>query len=240
MTRLALAVQSPSTITRRGGLHYVRGALASPVCVASTVFATCVGISCAGTLGAMLAVTAIISLCIMMARFGIVRRYLDRQGVYVEIAKREASRLRQLRPAGPARVQQYGELRRLVEEIENSDPAEAERFELQDLLDHYTRISVSHYKCLEALRFAHDTSLATQPLRAGRRRQILDRRVAHRDACLRRVERLGDELEAIDELIRLCAQRVACPELDLDLDREIDRRLWELDEVDAALTRLSA
>jgi hypothetical protein len=54
------------------------------------------------------------------------------------------------------------------------------------------------------------------------------------------MEELADELEATDELIRLVAQRVACPPADAELDREIDRRLWELDEVDAALHQLSA
>jgi hypothetical protein len=62
----------------------------------------------------------------------------------------------------------------------------------------------------------------------------------HRDECIRRIERLSDELEAIDELVRLVAQRAACPQLDNDLDREIERRLWELDEVDDALRALSA
>ena len=137
-------------------------------------------------------------------------------------------------------MQQYVELRRLVEDIETNHPADAQRFELQDLLEHFTRISVTHHRCLDALRFAHDTGVIAPPARSTRRRAIHDRRIAHRDSCLRRVEQLGDELEAIDELIRLCAQRVACPEVDADLDREIDRRLWEFDEVDAAMTRLSA
>ncbi len=232
MTRLALVASSS-----RGGLHYVRGALASPVCVAATVFGTCVGISSAGAIGALLSLVAIVGLCVALARIGVVRRYLDRQEGYLEVAKREATRLRQLRPAGPVRVQQYGELRRLVEEIEANHPIDAQRFELQDLLDHFARIAAAHYRCLDALRFAHDIA---PPIRAGRRRAIHERRVAHRDACLRRVEQLADELEAIDELIRLCAQRVACPEVEVDLDREIDRRLWEFDEVDDAMTRLSA
>ena len=46
--------------------------------------------------------------------------------------------------------------------------------------------------------------------------------------------------ELVDELVRLVAQRVACPSLDGELDREIERRLWELDEVDEALSQLSA
>jgi hypothetical protein len=64
--------------------------------------------------------------------------------------------------------------------------------------------------------------------------------VKHREECLRRVERLADELEAVDELVRLVAQRAACPAIDPDLGREIERRLWELDEVDAAYDQLSA
>jgi hypothetical protein len=66
------------------------------------------------------------------------------------------------------------------------------------------------------------------------------RRMRHRDECVKRIERLADELEAVDELVRLVAQRVACPSLDGELDREIERRLWELDEVDEALNQLSA
>ena len=66
------------------------------------------------------------------------------------------------------------------------------------------------------------------------------RRLRHRDECVRRIERLADELEAVDELVRLVAQRAACPMLDGELDREIERRLWELDEVDEALSQLSA
>jgi hypothetical protein len=52
--------------------------------------------------------------------------------------------------------------------------------------------------------------------------------------------KITDEIEGIDQLIRLVAQRTACPMFDVELDREIDRRLWELDEVDAAMHQLSA
>jgi hypothetical protein len=76
--------------------------------------------------------------------------------------------------------------------------------------------------------------------RSRRRREILQRRILHRDSCTQQMERLSDELAATDELIRLIAQRIASPELDGDLAHEIDRRLWELDEVDAALHQLSA
>ena len=107
------------------------------------------------------------------------------------------------------------------------------------------RLSVGHQKCLDALRLAGSNELPvaipiTDANRCKRRREIQARRIRHRDECLRRIERLADEIEAVDELIRLVAQRTACPSLDPDLDREIERRLWELDEVDAALRQLSA
>ncbi len=152
--------------------------------------------------------------------------------------------MRALKPTGPVRQQQYTDLRDLVGEIERSDPHEAHRFELQDLLDHFVRLAVGHQRCLDSLRLAGGSDLPralhiSEPHRSVRRRDIMARRVRHRDECVRRIERLSDELEAVDELVRLVAQRVACPPMDCDLDREIERRLWELDEVDQALDALS-
>jgi hypothetical protein len=143
------------------------------------------------------------------------------------------------------RLRQYSELRTLVDEIERIDAAEAERFDLQDLLDHYVSVAASHLRCIESLRLAGADALPpATPIsdanRSRRRREIMLRRIRHRDQCARRMEKLVDELEGIDELVRLVAQRTACPSFDLELDRELDRRLWELDEVDAALHQLSA
>ena len=245
---LVLSTPPPPALTARNtGLAYMRGAVGSPVCVAFSVFAACVGLGYAGLLGAALAMLAVVMVGMASTRYKFVRRHLDRQAQIRERCRRESARLRQLRPTGPVRQQQYIELRELVEQIERTDASEAARFDLQDLLDHFVRLAVSHQRCLEALRLAgsHDlpqTTLAIDATsnRSKRRRDIVARRVKHREECLRRVERLGDELEAIDELVRLVAQRVACPEMDSDLGREIERRLWELDEVDAAYDQLSA
>jgi hypothetical protein len=242
---LMLAPPPPALTAHGTGLTYVRGAVASPVCVAVSVFAACVGLGYAGVLGAVVAMLAVIALGAMTARYRFVQRHLDRQASLRARAKRESARFRALRPSGPVRQTQYLELRELVEHVERTDANEASRFELQDLLDHFVRLSISHQRCLDALRLAggHDLPIASSITDAGkskRRREIQARRIRHRDECLRRIERINDEIEAVDELVRLVAQRAACPALDGDLDREIERRLWELDEVDEALHQLSA
>lgn len=241
-----LVLATPAALAKRApSLTYVRGAIGSPVCVATAVFAACVGLGFAGILGSLIAMFAVLGIATVSSRYDTVRRHLDAQTALRDRCRREAHRLKQLRPTGPVRQQQYIELRDLVEGVERTDPEEAERFELQDLLDHFILLSLYHQRCLEALRLAgsHDlpqTISISEATRSKRRREIMARRMRHREECLQRVEHLADELDAVDELIRLVAQRVACPPLDPDLDKEIERRLWELDEVEDALRQLSA
>ena len=239
---LAIVSMSPQAQT---ALTYVRGALFNPVSLSVMAFAICVGVGYAGMLGALIALAAFVTLGMGATRYRYVRRHLDRQFEYRLKQKRESERLKLLKPTGPVRQQQYCDLRDLVADIERSDPSEATRFELQALLDHFVSLAVSHQKCLDSLRLAGSSDLPRMlpmpdPNRSARRREIMLRRMRHRDECVRRIERLADELEAVDELVRLVAQRVACPELDNELDREIERRLWELDEVDEAMSQLSA
>ncbi len=243
-----LVLASPCALTARStstSLQYLGGAVGSPVCVATAVFAACAGLGFAGMYGAVLALLTVIGFAAVTSQWGVVRRHLDVQAALRERCRREAHRLRQLRPTGPVRQQQYIELRDLVEQVERTDAAEAERFELQDLLDHFVRLALHHQRCLEAVRLAgsHDlpqTVSISEATRSKRRREIMARRLRHREECLQRVDRLADELDAVDELVRLVAQRVACPAVEPDLEREIERRLWELDEVEAALRQLSA
>jgi len=243
-TQALVRAPAPALAARSTGLAYAGGAIGSPVSIATLVFAACVGLGFAGAVGAVAAMAAILGLAVMSSRAGVIRRHLDAQATLRVRYRREALRLKQLRPTGAVRQQQYVELRDLVEQVERADPGDAERFELQDLLDHFVRLSLGHQRCLEALRLSGGqdvpASISLTPTgRCKRRHEIVARRMRHREECLRRVERLADELDATDELIRLIAQRAACPSLDPELDREVDRRLWELDEVEAAIRQLS-
>jgi len=251
MTALAIArVDEESELVQltqqqQTALTYVRGALFNPVSLSVMAFAVCVGVGYAGMLGALVAMATFIALGATATRYRYVRHQLDKQFEYRVKQRREAERMRMLKPAGPVRQQQYADLRDLVAEIERTDAGEARRFELQDLLDHFVSLAVSHQKCLDSLRLAGSSDLPrVMPLpdaqRSSRRRDIMQRRLRHRDECLRRIERVADELEAVDELVRLVAQRVACPQVGDELDREIEKRLWELDEVDAALHSLQS
>lgn len=226
-------------------LDYVRGSVTSPVCVAAAVFVGFIGLGYAGMLGAALAVATVVAGGIHAARYRCVRAHVDGQERIKRRLAREARRIRRLRPSGGARMHHYTELRQLVDEVERIDPREATRFELQDLLDHFVDVAVDHQRCVEALRLAGASALPlssgmTDAHRSPRRRDILRRRIEQRDACLHTMEQLTDELEGIDELIRLIAQRAAAAPVRVEIGREIDRRLWEIDEVDAAMRQLSA
>lgn len=243
--RLSLVVVPPQQLTApHTALAYLRGAVVSPICISAAVFASCIGVGVAGVFGALGAFVAVALVVAASTHWAFVRNHLDRESQARSRCARESRRVRLLRPAGPVRIQQYFELRTLVEETEKMDPAEAARFELQDLLEHFSMLANTHQRCLDALRLggSHDLpqSIPIDPRRSKRRREIQARRMRHREACLARIERLAEELEAVDELIRLVAQRIACPLDEVDMDREIDRRLGELDEIDEALQQLSA
>ncbi|HET9625355.1 MAG TPA: hypothetical protein VFP84_28500 [Kofleriaceae bacterium] len=238
----ALAPRSPVSVSR---LEYVRGSAGSPICLSFAVFAGCVGLGYAGVIGAVLAVACVLAIGVHAARYRVVRRFVEDQARTRARASREARRVRRLRPAGATRQQHYDELRALVEEVERRDPGEAVRYELQDLLEHFVDLAVSHQRCADALRLAGASALPNafsvlDVSRSARRRDILQRRIRHRDECLAMMAKLTDEIEGIDDLIRLVIQRVAATHAPVELDRELDRRLWELDEVDAAMRQLSA
>jgi len=243
-TATGLVVAPARAPDGRARTRYIAGAVGSPVCASLAVVAGCAGLGYAGAIGAVVAVAAVCGFAVHAARYRRVTRYLEGQARGKANARREHLRLQQLRVVGLGRVEHYNELSVLVEQIERIDPALAARFELQGLLDHFIRAAVDHHRFSDALRLsgagALPASLALAGPRSRRRRDLLQRRLAHRDACTQRMAELADEIDATDDLIRLVAQRVACPSQEPERDREIDRRLGELDEVDAALHQLSA
>jgi len=236
-------VPPAALVAGRPSSHYFRSSLTSVVPIVASL-SICFAIGYIGVLGALLAAFALVGICFAAAtRSRFVQRCLDRQTANRARARRDSSRQRALGRAGAARQQQYSELRDLVDGIECSDPLEAQRFELQELLDYFVQLSVGHQRCLESLRISGVVEpSATTPIsekpRAKDRHGIMARRSRHREQCTARIERIADEIESADELIRLVAQRVVCANLDPLIDREIDRRLAELDEVDAALSQL--
>ncbi len=125
-----LVVAPPPAMTKPGtGLTYIRGALVSPVCVALTVFAGCIGLGYAGLIGAVIAILVATALGASTARYKFVQRHLDRAHEQRERSRRESTRFKALRPTGVVRQTQYVELRDLVEGVENSDAGEAKRGE---------------------------------------------------------------------------------------------------------------
>lgn len=226
--------------------RYVRSASKGSLAVMASL-AGCVGVGYVGVLYASIAAAMLVSLCFAATRLRWVRRGLDWHDLQRVYARREAQRQRALGQATAVRQKQYLDLRGLVEGIESADPAEARRLELQELLDHFVQLAVGHQRCLESLRFTSDNeSQSTIPISekfsTKRRHDIAARRLRHRDETTDRLERIADVLGCTDDLIRLVAQRTACANLDtlIDGEGEIDRRLTELDEVEAALIHVSA
>src|SRR4051812_36463615 len=103
-----LVLVSPQTTT---ALTYVRGALFNPVSLSVMAFAVCVGVGYAGLLGALVAMAVFLGFGTTATRYRFVRRQLDRQFEYRVKQKREAERMKALKPAGPVRQQQYTDLR---------------------------------------------------------------------------------------------------------------------------------
>lgn len=246
MSALALVVPTPavSLITRpaHSALAYAGATVTSPLSVAMMAFSTCVGVGYAGVLGATALFAVVIAVALAVSCSARVRRVLDSHFEFRARSRREAERQRLLRASGPVRQHQYAELRDLVTEIERADPGEARRFELGELLDQFVVLVARHQRCLDWMRRAGGCDLPpVVPIDAQpKRRDLIARRIRHREECVKRISRLVDDIEAIDELVHLIAQRGACPADETEVTRDIERRVWELDEVDDALAQISA
>ena len=222
---------------------YVRHAVVNPVTISATVLAVCSGSVLGSVLFGLVGAVGVMGAGAGLSFLTPMRRLLERYMAVRAREARERARLERLRPTGPFRQAQYLELRDLVDEIDRTDPAEARRFELQELLDELVRIVVVHAEyenVLSGVGSVANEASAFGPKRGKRAGEILKRRIEHRDECKRRLEQLADLIEAIDQLIHLVAQRVACPPIGDGADRELERRLWELEQVDEAFEQLSA
>src|SRR3569623_1066305 len=87
-------------------LTYVRGALFHPVSRSVMAFVVCGGVGYVGMLGALVAMATFIALGATATRYRYVRHQLDKQFEYRVKQRREAERMRMLKPAGPVRQQQ--------------------------------------------------------------------------------------------------------------------------------------
>jgi len=215
--------------------HHVRSTSTSAIALFASV-AMLLAVGCVGVLGAILVVGVLVGISFGTTRMPGVRQFLDRNRL-------ERARERQLPRVSPVRQLQYRELRALADGIEAADLREAERFELDAMLDYFVRLSVGHQRCVEALGIAGDVAanetLCAQRPPTTRRQEIADRLIRHQQECALRLEQITDEIGAADGLIRLLAQRVACAGLDPVADREIEARLAELDAIDEAMSQVS-
>ena len=221
---------------------YVGAAVANPTSLTIAALALMFGVVALGVVGGVLATSFVLAVCAGATRSPAIRRMLDRTIEQRASERREAARLKALGPAGAARLTQYVQLRDLVADIERTAPGDASRLELQELLERFVCLAISHQRVLAALDLA-SVRLVLPPAVPGagsRAAAIAARRAVHRDACRRQADELEDDLEAIDQLVRLIAQRAACPPEDDDLDREIERRLCEMEQTDSAFEQLSA
>jgi hypothetical protein len=177
-----------------------------------------------------------------------VQRHFDQQRDARTKRERSLKRQQALLAAG---VEPGGlvELSSLVDAIEHSDNGwTARRFQLDELLDRYVAAAIGHQRCVSAMQ-ATDRSgliraLAAAPTlgssEASRcRRELLERRIQTWDRTALQATRFEDELAAITDLVRLLAQRSACPDALVDNDL-VAWRLAELDAEDQAMLQLAA
>lgn len=139
-----------------------------------------------------------------------------------------------------------GELTRLVDEIEIHAPELARRLDLETLLDRHVALTIGHERALRALGMADRTQLErmrdgliTDPRTNLLRLELCERRLECHLACQRTAIWFSDELAIVSDLIRLIAQRVACPD-HLDGEEWIQRPLAELDDDDDVQRMLEA
>lgn len=220
-----------------------------PTGLVAFVVCVCLGAWLGGAVGVIAGTVGILGLAAAAARWPAVHRLIDRHQDARMKKERALERDRRLQRAGPLRRAEFAELQGMVGEIEGSSPGQAERFELQELLDYYIRLALSHQLLVEGVQRADRAPLweagTVRPRADGvstsrQRHEILTRRIEHRDRCRARAARLAEELDAVAEFVHLVSEVTSCPLLDEGAERELERRLWELEAQESAMRQLSA
>ena len=237
MTASRALVPAPA----HGALTYARCAVLNPISISVIGLVIVLAASTASVLGAVAWGAALFAVCAGLGWSRPVRREIDHHLAYRAEQDREDHRFDDLRVTSAASQAQYRAVRQLVARVEASAPDEARRFGLQELLDELVRVMVLHARCESALvaggELPSETMLATL---SSRGRAIAGRRAELHARCRRRVEDLAEHADAIEQLVRLVAQHVACASLDEARAVELADRIDEIDRIDEATAEISA
>lgn len=132
------------------------------------------------------------------------------------------------------------ELDRLVRAIEQRDSELVRRLDLEALLDRHVALTIAYERALRAALMTDRGQLErirdghrADPDHDPRRLELCERRIRCHDQCEATMQSLADELAVVADVIRLVAQRVACPD-ELPADDTIERCLGELDDRESA------
>lgn len=218
---------------------YLRWTIINTYSLTAIASASFFGASYLGAPFAIAAVALIVIACVALSRAAWLRREIDRHLAWSAMHDRVDRQFKLLESADPLRLEQYRELRCLLAGIETTDPTAVVRFELVDLLDDFVRAAMLETRYRAVLALAGSLPVDSHHT-SPRVREIVDRRVRDRDVCKQCLDRIADQLEAVRQLVHLIAARVSWPPVDDGLDRELERRVGELDDDDAALEQLSA
>lgn len=165
---------------------------------------------------------------------------LDEQ---LQLQRRRDARLRRLCD-DEVEIERIRELTGLVDSVDRLVPHALDRYDVEDLLDHYANLALARRRCLTLLA-QHDLASIVYGLRrapehaTGHRRAVLERRLEGWIECRARADALDDKLSTIEDLIRLLAERAAFPDAAEPLDPElVDERLAQLTAADDELAKL--
>lgn len=189
----------------------------------------------------LLACAALLVLIAVRACAEPLRRALAENAVGRARYERRIARMRAL-PETSTAWYTLAELTRLVDETARRDPTLVERHELETLLDRHVALTLAHEQAQRAAAMSDRVQLErlveavrADPRTSRRRLELCERRLRFQEQCEATVAGLADELANIADVLRLIAQRAACPELGDEPDGDVvDRQVAQLDADEAA------